>query len=148
MIFLRDKSEKVLKAYTANGINTDAHVYHESWSGVIRALIQRKLTKTGPRKTNDLVTRALEQLEEDEMEFENWFSKASWQCHHIFIAMDKVNYYVRGLEPSYCEEMLKEFKNFPPNVYANCKDITWIAAGKGRPASVDGLPTATEVDVY
>lgn len=69
---------------------------------------------------------------DDKLAFETRFSKATRQYRHIFLAMEKVKYYVRGLKSSISEEMLEELRRISPNLRSSLIENRCIAAAIGR----------------
>lgn len=96
------------EAYFSSEMSTDDHVCHGTWPVVIDALFQRFLTKIVLQEAHDLVPRASLWPDEEELEFASRFSRAVRQCRLISPAKEKDTYYVCGLNPFICEEILKE----------------------------------------
>lgn len=106
--FLRDGTRIVQETYISKEISTDVHTYHRTSPVVINALTKLFLRENVPQKAHDLVTQAAQRLEEGNQEFTRHLSKGTVQYYHIFIAMERVDCYVRGSKLSIREEILEE----------------------------------------
>lgn len=67
--FLCDGAKEVYKAYTGIEMSTNSHVYHKSWSVIMKTLIQLFLTENVFHEPTCSVTRAFQGLDKHELEF-------------------------------------------------------------------------------
>lgn len=116
---LSDGANEVYEAYTDCRTTTNAHVYHGTWAEVINILIQRFSIGNTSMDLQNIVTQVFQRRDNNNLKFETQYFKASRQCRNIFLAMEKVNYYVCDLKPSFCKKMLEKVRSMPPNMRSN-----------------------------
>lgn len=95
-------------AYTANGMSTDGHVSHQTWSVVINELIHRFLTEIVFQEAIYLVAGVFQQLGKDKLELEFQITKGTRKSCHVFTIIEKDNHCVCELKPPIRKEILEE----------------------------------------
>lgn len=95
-------------------MSTGAHFHVEIWAIAINALLPRFFSENVPQEAHDLLALATKRPDEDEVELKTRLSKARKQVRHMFSSMEKANYFVGGLKPYICKEMLQELRSMPP----------------------------------